>query len=100
MAKLIKKMVKHPLTKESTLLWLRSGVLLNKGYFKMMADYMSMSSYGFMVNMSWILWNLASFSPVELVNAFVIIPTHCHLILFDKDFDQERLRKTVGSGAA
>ena len=29
----------------------------------------------FMVNLSWILWNLASFSPVELVNVFIIIPS-------------------------
>ena len=29
----------------------------------------------FMVSLSWILWNLASFSPVELVNVFIIIPS-------------------------
>ena len=34
----------------------------------------------FMVNMSWILWNLASFSPVELVNVFIIIPSFVDII--------------------
>jgi REP element-mobilizing transposase RayT len=29
------------------------------------------------------------------INAFVIMPTHVHLILFDKDFDNERLRRTL-----
>ncbi|MFT5195450.1 MAG: putative transposase [Candidatus Promineifilaceae bacterium] len=31
------------------------------------------------------------------INAFVIMPTHCHLILFDANFDQERLRKTIAA---
>lgn len=29
------------------------------------------------------------------VNAFVIMPTHAHLILFDADFDVSRLRRTL-----
>ena len=29
------------------------------------------------------------------INAFVIMPTHLHLILFDKDFDVARLRRTL-----
>ena len=29
-------------------------------------------------------------------NAFVIMPTHIHAILFDADHDPERIRKTVG----
>ncbi|MCB9422409.1 MAG: hypothetical protein H6667_21580 [Ardenticatenaceae bacterium] len=29
------------------------------------------------------------------INAFVIMPTHAHLILFDKDFDNDRLRRTL-----
>ncbi len=29
------------------------------------------------------------------INAFVIMPTHAHLILFDKEFDNERLRRTL-----
>lgn len=31
------------------------------------------------------------------INAFVIMPTHVHLILFDAHFDNERLRQTVGN---
>ena len=31
------------------------------------------------------------------INAYVIMPTHCHLIMFDRDFDQERLKRTVAS---
>ncbi len=31
------------------------------------------------------------------INAFVIMPTHLHLILFDADFNNERLRKTVNA---
>ena len=31
------------------------------------------------------------------INSFVIMPTHCHLILFDKDFNQERLRARVAA---
>jgi hypothetical protein len=34
------------------------------------------------------------------INAFVIVPTHLHLILFDKDFDNERLRRTCGTCAS
>ena len=29
------------------------------------------------------------------INAYVIMPTHVHLILFDQDFDNERLRRTL-----
>jgi REP element-mobilizing transposase RayT len=29
------------------------------------------------------------------INAFVIMPTHLHLILFDADFDVERLGRTI-----
>ena len=29
------------------------------------------------------------------IHAFVIMPTHVHLILFDKDFDNNRLRRTL-----
>ena len=29
------------------------------------------------------------------INAFVIMPTHLHLILFDSDFDNERLQRTI-----
>ena len=29
------------------------------------------------------------------VNAYVIMPTHVHLILFDEDFDSKRLKNTV-----
>ncbi len=29
------------------------------------------------------------------INAFVIMPTHIHLILFDADFDNERLKHTL-----
>ncbi len=28
-------------------------------------------------------------------NAFVIMPTHAHLIVFDADFDNERLNQTI-----
>jgi putative transposase len=31
------------------------------------------------------------------INAFVIMPTHLHLILFDVDFDNERLRQTINA---
>ncbi len=30
------------------------------------------------------------------INAFVIMPTHVHLILFDADFDTARLQRTLG----
>lgn len=29
------------------------------------------------------------------INAFVIMPTHAHLIVFDTDFDNQRLRQTI-----
>lgn len=29
------------------------------------------------------------------INAFVIMPTHLHVILFDRDFDNERLSRTL-----
>ena len=29
------------------------------------------------------------------INAFVIMPTHVHLIVFDADFDNERLKQTL-----
>jgi REP element-mobilizing transposase RayT len=29
------------------------------------------------------------------INAFVIMPTHLHLIAFDADFDSQRLRQTL-----
>ena len=29
------------------------------------------------------------------INAFVIMPTHTHIIVFDADFDNERLNKTI-----
>ena len=29
------------------------------------------------------------------INAYVIMPTHVHLIVFDQDFDNERLRRTL-----
>ncbi|MFZ1398667.1 MAG: hypothetical protein WAS33_17305 [Candidatus Promineifilaceae bacterium] len=29
------------------------------------------------------------------INAFVIMPTHAHVMLFDADFDNERLNNTV-----
>ena len=31
------------------------------------------------------------------INAFVIMPTHAHLIVFDADFNHERLRKTINA---
>ena len=31
------------------------------------------------------------------INAFVIMPTHTHLIVFDVDFDNERLRQTINA---
>ncbi len=31
------------------------------------------------------------------INAFVIMPTHLHLILFDADFDNQRLQKTIAA---
>ncbi len=31
------------------------------------------------------------------INAFVIMPTHAHLILFDADFDNKRLQKTIAA---
>jgi REP element-mobilizing transposase RayT len=30
------------------------------------------------------------------INAFVLMPTHLHLIAFDADFDQQRLQRTLG----
>ncbi|MCZ7667098.1 MAG: hypothetical protein M5U34_07690 [Chloroflexi bacterium] len=31
------------------------------------------------------------------INAFVIMPTHVHLIVFDGAFDNERLRQTINA---
>lgn len=31
------------------------------------------------------------------INAFVIMPTHVHLIVFDADFDNDRLRQTINA---